>query len=85
MQASAGVRDRSRRRDALDSLDFFGFQVEIEDAQVGPHVVRVGGSGQSHHADIEGESKDHLTHRPPMARGDLDQCGMGQCIAVGGQ
>ena len=34
MQAEAQeVRDRSRRRDALDALDFFGFQVEIEDAQ----------------------------------------------------
>ena len=44
----------------LDPLDFFGLQAEVEDVEVGPHVAGVGGAGQGHHADVEGEPEDDL-------------------------
>ena len=50
----------SCRDQTLDSLDFFGLQTKIEDVEIGPHVVGVGGAGQRDHADVEGKAEDNL-------------------------
>ena len=78
-------RNASQRGQALDPLDFFGLQAEIEDFEIGPHVVGVGGPGQGHHADVEGEPEDDLADGPAVAFGDPGQFGAGQRLAVGGQ
>src|ERR1700686_3770579 len=48
------VASRSGRQ-TVDPLDFFGLQTELEYIEIRPHVVGVGGPGQNHHADVDGE------------------------------
>src|ERR1051325_8415519 len=46
-------------------------------------MVRVGGSGQRHHADIESEPEHDLADRSAVASGDPGHYGMGQHLAIG--
>jgi hypothetical protein len=65
----------SGRRQTFDPLDFFGCQAEIEDLEIGPHVVGVGRAGQGQHADVDGESENDLADGPAVAFGDPGQFG----------
>src|SRR5262249_33679312 len=69
----------------LDPLDFLGLQTEIEDFEIGAHVVRAGGPRQRHHPDVESKSEDDLADGSAVAPGDPDQFRMRQCILVGGE
>src|SRR5690349_15637145 len=66
-------------------LDFPGLQAELEDPEVGPHVAGVGGNGQEHHANLQGEPENGLADGPAVTLGDPGQFGAGQGFAVGGQ
>src|SRR5262245_56566758 len=48
----------SRPGQPFDVFDLFGLQVEVEDFEILAHVGGVGGAGQGHHADVEGEAED---------------------------
>jgi hypothetical protein len=62
---------------ALDSLDLFGFEMKVEDTEIGPHVVGISGAGEGHDPDIESEPEDNLADGPAVAFGDLGQLGPG--------
>ena len=69
----------------LDPLHFLGFQVEVEDLEILPHVVGVGRPRQRHHAHLEREPEDDLVDGPAVPLGDPIQLGSGRRDAVGGQ
>src|SRR4029078_9602639 len=75
----------SKLAQALDHLDLSRLQLEIEDREIGPHVVGVRGSGQDDHADLQGEAEDHLRDGPAVSLGDPGHFGTGHHSAIGGQ
>src|SRR5579875_454593 len=76
---------RSSEGQTLNSLDFLRFEVEIEHVQIHPHVIRVRGPGQRHHADIESEPENNLADRSAVALGNASQLRMGQDRTVRGE
>src|SRR5205823_480490 len=54
----------------LDRPDFFGIEMEIEDRQIGPHVLGVGGPGERQHADVHSETEDDLAWAAAVMPGD---------------
>src|SRR5579862_26377 len=48
-------------------------------------MVGVGGSGQSHHANIESEAEDNLANGPTVALGDEGHFGASQHLTIGRQ
>src|SRR4051794_12668385 len=81
----AGDREPSLQDQGLDALDFSGFQAEIEDFEIGPHVAGIAGASQGHHVDLKGKPEDDLADRPAVMLGDPGQLGTVQYLAVGGE
>ena len=54
----------------LDPLYVFWLQTKIEDIEVGPHMVGIGGARQWNHADFKSEPEDNLRDRSMMTGRD---------------
>ena len=65
-------------REMFDLGELVGLEMEIEDVEVGPHVVGARGAGEGEHADIECESEGDLGDGSAVAFGDQGDLRTGQ-------
>ena len=59
--------------------------MEVEDVEIGPHVLWISRSGERKHAHIEGKPEHNLVRRAAVALRNPDYLRAGNQIAVGGQ